>query len=113
MLRCQLVYFQNGVIEPQNINYYTRSLKESLPEDFYYWFEQLVTPYVANKTNVRFRKREDLFEVWQRKYPVNNDEKTRRKFTSWCKKYLERMSIPYKEIRSTVDYLVLYPTSID
>ena len=113
MLRCQLVYFQKGVIEPQDINYYTRSLKESLPDDFYYWFEALVQPYVQKSQNVRFRKKEDLFETYQRKYFIPNDDKTRRKFTGWCKRYLDRMSIPYKEIRSTVDYLVLYPTSND
>lgn len=113
MLRCQLLYFQKGVIEPQDINYYTRSLKESLPDDFYYWFEALVQPYVQQFQTVRFRKKEDLFEAYQRKYFIPNDEKTRRKFTGWCKRYLDRMSIPYKEIRSTVDYLVLYPTSND
>ena len=113
MLRCQLTYFQYGVIEPQDINYYTRSLKESLPDDFYYWFEALVTPYIQNKQNVRLRKKEDLFLTYQRKYPIVDDDKNRRKFTGWCKRYLDRMSVPYKEVRSTVDYLVLYPTSND
>ena len=113
MLRCQLVYFQNGVIVPQDINYYTRSLKESLPEDFYYWFETMIKPYVDKKQNVRFRKQADLFQEYSKKYPLTDDEKNRRRFTGWCKRYLDRMSIPYKEVRSTVDYIVLYPTSND
>ncbi len=113
MLRSQLVYFQNGVIAAQDINYYTRSLKESLPEDFFYWFEEKIKPYVEARQNVRFRKQADLFQEYGRKYPLVDDEKNRRRFTGWCKRYLDRKSIPYKEVRSTVDYLVLYPTSND
>lgn len=112
MCRCMQVYLSSGIIEPEEVNFSERRLAESINEDFRYWFDDMISGYVAEKRRGEFVKN-TLYDMFAGKYPAYNERRYRNAFTKWCKKFLKLRSIPFCEIRGTQDILIINPNRED
>lgn len=112
MCRCVQVYLANGIIHPSEVNYSERRLAESINEDFRYWFEDLIKNNTLDNSRAEFVKN-TIYEQFATKYPAYYERRYRNAFTKWCRKFLELKHIPYCELRSTNDILIIYPTRED
>lgn len=112
MVRCAQTYLSCGLIEAQELNYSNRTLLESLPEDFVYWFSEQLSKYTENRLEHEFVKK-TLFLSFTEKYSDYDNIKFKQKhFSEYCQKYCRLKNIPYCTYRSTDDVLVIYPSAV-
>lgn len=112
MVRCAQKYLSCGLIEAKELNYSNRTILESLPEDFVYWFSDQLSNYVENKIEHEFVKK-NLFNSFIEKYSdYDNIKFKQRHFSEYCQKYCRLKNIPHCTYRSTDDVLVIYPSAI-
>ena len=75
-------------IEAKELNYSNRTILESLPEDFVYWFSDQLSNYVENKIEHEFVKK-NLFNSFIEKYSdYDNIKFKQRHFSEYCQKVL-------------------------
>lgn len=103
-----------GVLEPPLLNYKQQLLKAKLSDNFVYWWEEKIRPYVSRQESIEFAK-EDLFHEYEQRYPgeFSSLGMSRKVLTRYCKFYCMVMSIPSAEKRSTKDLFILYPNKLD
>lgn len=111
MVRCVLVYMQNGLIEPSMINYENRLIEEQLPEDFVYFFENEIEGAVAHKQRTEYVKR-SIYDRFIMKYP-QYAKYQQSGFSKWCIQYLQLKHIRSAQLRKKIggdytDCIVLY-----
>lgn len=108
-------YFSNVVvptgIEPKEINYSERSLREMLPQEFIDFATHEFKPYTVEKIESEFDKEEMYCRFCNENLDYKNDAKFKRtRFTKWLKTFCDYKMIPYCAFRGTKDYFYIYPS---
>ena len=112
MVKCILVYMQQGLIEPSMVNYEQRLIEEQLPEDFVYFFEQEIRECITHKIRTELNKK-NMYDRFVFKYPQYT-RYNQNGFSKWCSLYLQLKHIRSGAQRKRcnndyVDVFVLYP----
>lgn len=111
MCRCVQLYLENGIVEPKEINYSERSLREMLPQEFIDFATHEFKPYTVEKIESEFDKEEMYCRFCNENLDYKNDAKFKRtRFTKWLKTFCDYKMIPYCAFRGTKDYFYIYPS---
>lgn len=88
----------------------TKTNNQIFPEVIYDYFTSITEPFIKNQIRHEFIK-DDLYQDLLDINPdaLNLYHKKRTTLLSMFRNFCEIKGIPYEEIRSTVDYFIIYP----
>lgn len=112
MCRCVLLYMQRGIVEPKEINYSERSLREMLPPEFIDFVDLEFAPYMRDKREYSFNKTDLFLKFKNTNIDYTNDDKFKKaRFTKWMQAYCNYKGVPFCEIRGRKDDFYIYPSA--
>lgn len=91
----------------------TKTINQISPKVIYDYFTSITEPFIKNEIRHEFIK-DDLYQDLLDINPdaLNLYHRKRTKLLSMFRNFCEIKGIPYEEIRSTVDYFIIYPKLI-
>ena len=116
MVRCCETYMKYGLIKPDMVNYANRLLEESLPEDFRFFLEYQINPYLKHKDRFEINKNEFYGKLVEKYHDFARY--SQKKISTMCIRYFKLRQIPSAQVRTTrdgtyIDLFVLHPNAAD